>query len=66
MKPYYYVYDTKHKEIVGRHYDLRDAKMNAEDLAGICPGDSFEILQCLGISQVSKERTFWVDGVAPM
>lgn len=66
MKPYYYVYDTKYKQIIGKYDDLCYAQMNAEEMAVIRPGDSFEILQCLGISQVAKARTFWADGVPPM
>lgn len=65
MKPYYYVYRVGNKAPTIRHYSLLVATKEAERLSNQHPGETFEILQCLGITRTAKASTFWMDGVAP-
>jgi hypothetical protein len=65
MKPYYYVYKYGDNAPRVRHCTLRAATQEAERLAKENPGSTFEILQCLGFSRISKVSTFWVDGAGP-
>ena len=41
------------------------ALTEAKRLARHNPGESFEILQCVGITTMTEPHTFWVDGVIP-
>ena len=65
MNPYYYIYrvDVSHPKT--RHYTLASAHAESIRLAGQHPGDSFEILQCLGTTRTVNAQTFWMDGVIP-
>ncbi len=61
MKPYYYIqlpYERRHESLAG-------AREAAEMLADQNPGDSVEILKCVGIASCSKVSTFWMDGEEP-
>jgi hypothetical protein len=61
MKPYYYVALSTGK----RHESLESARAESLRLAALNPGRSFEILMCIGITQVAKPSTFWMDGIEP-
>lgn len=66
MKPYFYVY--RHLGDDGptvRHPTLEAAVKESERLAQKHPGQSFEILQCIGITRVQAAQTFWMSGVTP-
>jgi hypothetical protein len=64
MKPYYYVYRVGYDAPTYKHKTLELAQCEAERLAGKHPGNSFEILKCVGVSSVSRPvaSTFWLDG----
>lgn len=63
MKPYYYVlYPLASRPEKFRSESITDAVAHSEMLASKYPGQSFEILKCVGISQISTAKTFWVDG----
>lgn len=65
MKHYYYVYGpTSLRGPAKRHATVQEAQKEAERLACIHPGQSFEILLCVGVSSTPAVRasTFWVDG----
>lgn len=68
MKPYYYVYRTsENRGPKIRHATLSLAVTEAERLASQHPGDSFEVLQCVAISRITKPAaTFYMDGVQPI
>jgi hypothetical protein len=65
MKPYYYVLSASDLEADPRHFSLARARKAAEILASENPGDSVEILKCVGIASCSKASTFWMDGEEP-
>lgn len=65
MKPYYYVLSASDLEADPRHFSLARARKAAEILASENPGDSVEILKCIGISSCSRASTFWMDGEEP-
>jgi len=65
MKPYYYVQFTSDLENEPRHESLAEAREDAEMRAAENPGDSIEILKCVGIASCSKASTFWMDGEEP-
>jgi len=66
MKPYFYLYNATIGEFTGEKFDTaaRAVEMSLE-LAESNPGESFEILRCVGYSSTSKASTFWVDGEEP-
>lgn len=64
MKPYYYVFRvgaTTRPQF--KHPTLGDATTESERLAAQHPGDSFEILLCLGVTRTTCPQTFWMGGV---
>lgn len=69
MSPYYYVNRIGPGATVPmfRHPSLAKAQAEAERLAGLNPGVAFEILKCVGISQVVKPSctTFFMDDEEP-
>lgn len=65
MKPYYLVYRVGDRGTRIKYATLEAAHQEAERLAGKHPGDSFEILQCLGVTRTTTPQTFWMDGVIP-
>ena len=65
MKPYYYVFRVGGSHPRIKHPTMELAHAEAMRLATQHPGDSFEILQCLGTTRTTTPQTFWVDGVIP-
>ena len=63
MKPYYYIYRVGYGKPTIKHSNLEDATEESERLAGQHPGETFEILKCLGITRTTTPQTFWMDGV---
>lgn len=63
MKPYFYIYRYQDKAPVIRHATLEQAQAEAERLATQHKGTPFEILKCVGISQVTGPAyTFFMEG----
>jgi hypothetical protein len=62
---FYRVYRVGGKGPCVEHSTLRQAEQEATRLAAQHPGDSFEILKCLGAVRCTKPSTFWNDGVNP-
>lgn len=65
MKPYYYVFKSSGHTPSKRHESLESARVESLRLAALYPGQSFEILMCIGITQTTKASTFWMDGLEP-
>ena len=65
MKPYYYIYRVGGGHPKTKHFTLDQAQKESMRLAGQYPGEAFEILLCVGITQATTPQTFWVDGVIP-
>lgn len=65
MKPYYYVFKSSGHPPSKRHESLELARLESLRLAALHPGQSFEILMCIGITQTTKPSTFWMDGLEP-
>jgi hypothetical protein len=65
MKPYYYVFKSSGNPPSKRHESLESARVESLRLAALHPGQSFEILMCIGITQTTKASTFWMDGMNP-
>lgn len=65
MTPYYYVYRVGYGKPTIKHATLESAATESERLAGQHPGETFEILKCLGITRTVTPQTFWLDGVIP-
>ena len=65
MKPYYYTFNRHNGIPTVKHDSLEIAQGEAERLAAKQPGQAFEILRCVGISQTSQASTFWMDGADP-
>ena len=65
MKPYFYTFNRHHGIPTVKHDSLEIAQGEAERLAAKQPGQTFEILRCVGIAQTSKASTFWMDGEEP-
>jgi hypothetical protein len=63
MKPYYYVFKTSGQPPNKRHKTIKSARLESLRRASLHPGQSFEILMCLGITQTSKASTFWINGM---
>ena len=65
MKPYYYIYRVGYGKPTIKHQTLALAHAEAMRLAGQHPGETFELLECLGIVQTTTPQAFWMDGVTP-
>ena len=65
MNSYYYVYRVGGDAPKIKHNTLEEAERESIRLAEQHPNASFEILQCLGITRMSKPSTFWMDSVIP-
>jgi hypothetical protein len=65
MKPYYYVYRVGHMGPKVKHPTLAEAINEAERLSNQHPGEAFEILQCVAITQTPIATTFYMDGMGP-
>ena len=63
MKPYYYVYRVGGSHPKTKHHTLATAQRESLRLSSQHPGEAFEILMCIGITQTTQPRTFWMDGV---
>ena len=62
MRPYYYVFKPSGHPPSKRHESLESARVESLRLATQHPGQSFEILMCIGITQTTKASTFWMNG----
>jgi hypothetical protein len=65
MKPYYYVYRVGRNAPTVKHATIESAEAEALRLSAQHPGDTFEILQCQGITRTTTPQTFWMDGFQP-
>ncbi|MFY8215264.1 MAG: hypothetical protein ACOVMP_01530 [Chthoniobacterales bacterium] len=65
MKPYYYVFRVGGSHPRIKHPTMESAHAESMRLAAQHPGDSFEILQCIGTTRTTTPQTFWVDGIIP-
>ena len=65
MKTYYYIYRIGGDAPKIKHNTLEEAELESLRLAEKHPNASFEILQCLGTTRMTKPSTFWMDGVIP-
>ena len=65
MKPYYKIHKIGGGPSAYKHATLDEAVQESERLAKKEPGDVFEILMCLGVTQCNKPSTFWNDGIRP-
>ena len=65
MNHYYYVFRVGGSHPRIKHQTLEAAHAESLRLSGQHPGDTFEILLCLGISRMITPQTFWNDGFIP-
>ena len=66
MKPYYRILRLNHgRAPTVQHATLKEAETEALRLADQHPGETFEILECLGIARTTAPSIFWNDGVEP-
>ena len=65
MKKYYYVYRVGNEKPTVKHDTLEDAARESGRLAAKYPGDTFEILKCIGITKTTATTTSWMDGETP-
>jgi len=65
MKPYYYVHNQQGGAPRVRYDTAQKAINEAERLSAKQPGQAFEVLKCVAISQTHKASTFWMDGEEP-
>ena len=65
MKPYYYVFRVGGSHPKIKHMTLESAHDESIRPAAQPPGDSFEILQCLGVTRITMPETFWMSGINP-
>lgn len=66
MKPYYRILRLNHgRAPTVQHATLKEAETEALRLAGQHPGETFEILQVLGIARTTDPAIFWNDTVEP-
>ena len=70
MKPYYYIFRVGGSHPRGKrgnvkYLTMQEADAEAMRLAGQHPGDTFEILKCIGIVRATTPQAFWMDGVIP-
>jgi hypothetical protein len=63
MKKYYYVYRVGHKGPTVKHHQLASAVREAERLASQHPGEGFEILEAIAITQATTVQTIWMEGI---
>jgi hypothetical protein len=64
MKKYYYVYRVgRQKRPAVKHFLLADAVKEAERLAAQHPGEAFEILEAIAITQATAVQTIWMEGI---
>jgi hypothetical protein len=63
MKPYFYVYRVGDRAPIIKHPTAEAAMAESHRLAAQHPGETFEILKCLGITRTTTPQTFWMDGV---
>ncbi|MEO5712032.1 MAG: hypothetical protein ABIT37_00955 [Luteolibacter sp.] len=63
MKSYFYIYRVGYGKPTIKHQTLELAHAEAMRLAGQHPGETFELLECLGIVQTTTPQAFWMDGV---
>ena len=61
MKPYYYIYRVGGSHPKTKHANLKLAHDESLRLSGQHPGETFEILQCVGITRTTEPSTFWLD-----
>lgn len=67
MKPFYYINNATIGEFTGEKFDMLErATEESLELAEANPGQSFEILKCVGHSSTSKASTFWMDEEEPL
>jgi hypothetical protein len=65
MNTYYYVFRVGGNIPTVRHETIESAHRESERLARIHPGQSFEILQCIGVSKTVAVETSWMPGIVP-
>ena len=65
MKKYYYVYRVGHEGPTVKHHQLSSAVREAERRASQHPGEVFEILEAIAITQTTAVQTLWMDGKKP-
>ena len=65
MKPYYYVSGTGGRLLNVKHPNLQAAHVESLRLSENNPGESFEILMCVGLTKIVSSSTFWMDGINP-
>ena len=66
MKPYYRILRVGHSRVTPcKVYTLKEAEAEALRLAGVEPGETFEILKVLGLARTTEPSIFWNDGVEP-
>lgn len=64
MKPFYRVLRTDGRAAV-QLATLKEAETEALRLAGQHPGETFEILRCVGVARTTEPSVFWHDGEGP-
>jgi hypothetical protein len=65
MKPYFYIFRVGYDTPKVKHATIESAHAEAMRLSEQHPGETFEILQCLGITRATTPQTSWVDGFSP-
>jgi hypothetical protein len=66
MKPTYRILRVGSPRVTPcKVYTLKEAEAEALRLAGVEPGETFEIYQCLGLARTSVPSVFWNDGCEP-
>lgn len=65
MKKNYYVYRVKHNGLTVKYHQLSSAVREAERLASQYPGEVFQILEAIAITQTTAVQTLWMDGKKP-
>lgn len=66
MKPHFFTYRANQGHAPkARHTTIESAIKEAERLSEQHPGEPFEILKCVAITQCTKASTFWMDGEGP-
>jgi hypothetical protein len=61
MKPYYYVFKSSGHPPSKRHESVYEAQKESLRLSALHPGQAFEILMCIGITQTvnEAEKMLW-------
>jgi hypothetical protein len=66
MKPYHYVYRVSgNRGPVIKHSTVEEAVAESHRLSAQHPGEAFEILRCVAVTQTTTPTTFWNDGEEP-